>query len=36
MHTAPEDLKALAELLVCDCEEGSLGDLVEQLEARYQ
>ena len=36
MHTAPEDLKALAELLVCDCEEGALGDLVEQLEARYQ
>jgi hydroxymethylpyrimidine pyrophosphatase-like HAD family hydrolase len=35
MHTAPEDLKALAELLVCDCEEGSLGDLIEQLEARY-
>ncbi len=36
MHTAPDDLKALAQMLVCDCDEGSLGDLVEQLEARYQ
>lgn len=36
MHSAPEDLKALAQLLVCDCQEGSLGDLVEQLEARFE
>lgn len=36
MHSSPEDLKALADILVCECEDGALADLVEQLEARFE
>ena len=32
---APEELQRKAELVVCDCQEGALADLVEYLERKY-
>lgn len=36
MESSPEDLKALAQMIVCECEDGALADLVEKLEAQFE
>ena len=33
---APDDIKQIAQMIVCPCAEGALGDLIERLEARYE
>ena len=32
---APDDIKSVAQMVVCPCAQGALGDLIERLEAMY-
>jgi len=36
MSDAPEDIRNIAQMIVCPCTEGSLADLVERLESRCE
>ncbi len=35
-QNAPEDLKHLADLVVCSCDDGAVADLIEYIEQKVQ